>query len=182
MFLTIVAVHVLFGVACVATGLIAMLSRKGRGRHSRFGTIYFWCLAAGAATAAALAAVRWSEDYPLFTLGTLAFASALFARTAIRRRWRGWARLHISGMGTSYILLLTAFYVDNGKNLPLWRLLPPIAFWVLPAAIGLPIMVWALLRHPIVKRETALADKPWRLSEVSAPWRPRPPRRHTGPR
>ena len=27
-------------------------------------------------------------------------------------------------MGASYILLLTAFYVDNGKNLPLWRELP----------------------------------------------------------
>ena len=30
-------------------------------------------------------------------------------------------KLHITGMGTSYVLLLTAFYVDNGKNLPLWR-------------------------------------------------------------
>jgi hypothetical protein len=42
--------------------------------------------------------------------------------------------MHISGMGASYVLLLTAFYVDNGKNLPLWRELPQWAFWILPSA------------------------------------------------
>jgi hypothetical protein len=54
-------------------------------------------------------------------------------------------------MGLSYILLLTAFYVDNGKNLPLWNKLPQIAFWVLPAAAGIPFIVRALLRHPLVR-------------------------------
>jgi hypothetical protein len=54
-----------------------------------------------------------------------------------------------SGMGLSYILLLTAFYVDNGKNLPLWNKLPQIAFWGLPAAAGIPFIVRALLRHPL---------------------------------
>jgi rsbT co-antagonist protein RsbR len=34
-------------------------------------------------------------------------------------------------MGASYILMLTAFYVDNGPNLPLWSELPWLAFWVL---------------------------------------------------
>ena len=47
-------------------------------------------------------------------------------------------------MGASYILLMTAFYVDNGKNLPLWRELPQIAFWLLPAAIGIPLIARAL--------------------------------------
>ena len=52
-------------------------------------------------------------------------------------------------MGTSYISLLTAFYVDNGKNLPLWRDLSPISFWFLPAAVGLlPLILRALLRSP----------------------------------
>jgi hypothetical protein len=31
-------------------------------------------------------------------------------------------------------LLLTAFYVDNGKNLPLWNKLSQAAVWVLSAA------------------------------------------------
>ena len=54
-------------------------------------------------------------------------------------------------MGTSYIVLLTAFYVDNGPNLPLWRELPPLAFWILPSAVGIPIIIWALLRHPLIR-------------------------------
>ena len=58
-------------------------------------------------------------------------------------------------MGASYIFMLTAFYVDNGKNLPLWRELPQIAFWLLPGAIGLPLILHALLRHPVVLRYRA---------------------------
>jgi uncharacterized membrane protein len=150
-FLAVVGIHVLAGLTCVATGAVAMLSRKGRGRHSSFGTLYFWGLVAVFVSATGLAIVRWAEDYPLFILGTLAMASAWFGRTAMRRRWSGFVRLHIAGMGASYILLLTAFYVDNGKNLPVWRELPPIAFWLLPGVIGLPIMAYALARHPLVR-------------------------------
>ena len=58
----------------------------------------------------------------------------------------------ISGMGASYILLLTAFYVDNGRKLPLWRELPQLAFWILPSALGAPILLLALLRHPIARQ------------------------------
>lgn len=142
----------LFGLVCVVTGAVAMLSRKGRGRHARLGTIYFWSLSVVFATATALSAVRWAEDYHLFILGAFAFASALVGRMAARRRWMGWPRWHIAGLGSSYVLLLTAFYVDNGKSLPLWKELPPIAFWVGPAAIGTPLIVHALLRHPFVRR------------------------------
>jgi hypothetical protein len=39
--------------------------------------------------------------------------------------------------------LLTAFYVDNGPHLPLWQLLPPIAFWTLPSLFGLPLLLRA---------------------------------------
>jgi hypothetical protein len=52
------------------------------------------------------------------------------------RRWRNWVKLHITGMGTSYILLLTAFYVDNGKSLPLWRDLSSVAYWLTPHSGG----------------------------------------------
>jgi hypothetical protein len=60
-------------------------------------------------------------------------------------------------MGASYVVLLTAFYVDNGKNLPLWRELPPIAFWILPSAVGAPIMAFALLRHRLEAEAKAIA-------------------------
>jgi hypothetical protein len=38
----------------------------------------------------------------------------------------GWIGPHITGMSASYILLLIAFYLDNGKNLSLRRELPYI--------------------------------------------------------
>ncbi len=155
LFLALVGMHVLLGLACTITGLIAMLSPKRPGRHPRFGSIYFWCLAGVFVTMSALAAVRWSEDYHLFILGMLAFAAAYLGRRARCKRWPGWVKLHITGMGTSYLLLLTAFYVDNGKNLPLWRDLPKIAFWFIPAAIGVPFILRALWRHPLARTPPA---------------------------
>jgi hypothetical protein len=151
LFLTIVGVHVLLGLACVIAGAVAMLSPKRQGRHPTFGTVYFWCLSALFISATGLSIVRWAQDYHLFLFGALSFSVALVGRTARRRRWPGWVRVHISAMGASYILLLTAFYVDNGKSLPLWKELPAIIYWLLPSAIGIPIIVNALLRHPLVR-------------------------------
>jgi hypothetical protein len=152
LFLSVVGFHVVVGLVCVIAGTIAMLSPKTAGRHPRFGTLYYWCLAAVFASATALAVVRWADDYHLFFLGVLSFTAASLGRTARRSRWSGWLPMHIIGMGLSYILLLTAFYVDNGKSLPLWRDLPDWAMWVLPAAIGVPILIHALLRHPLVRQ------------------------------
>ena len=152
-FLAVVRFHILVGVACVIAGLVAMLSRKRRGRHSASGTIYYWCLAVLVASATGLSVVRWAENDHLFILGILSLIAATVGRTAPHRRWRHWVRVHIPGMGLSYILMVTAFYVDNGKNLPLWRELPQIAFWLLPAAIGIPLIVRALVRHPLARQK-----------------------------
>ena len=149
-FLTVVGVHIVFGLTCVVAGAITVLSPKQAGRHPKYGKVYFWSLAALFATATGLAVVRWAEDYHLFILGALAFAFAYFGRMARRQLWRGWARLHMTGMGGSYILTLTAFLVDNGKFLPVWRDLPPLALWFVPSVIGLPILAYNLLRHPLV--------------------------------
>ncbi|HZF41190.1 MAG TPA: DUF2306 domain-containing protein [Blastocatellia bacterium] len=151
-FLAALGVHILFGLSCVVTGVVAMLSRKRPGRHPRFGTIYYSCLSVVFASAAILSVMRWPEDYHLFILGMLSFATASLGRMALRRHWRNRIRLHITCMGLSYILLLTAFYVDNGKNLPLWNKLPQIAFWLLPGAVGIPFIVHALLRRPLALR------------------------------
>jgi hypothetical protein len=150
-FLTIVGLHVLIGSVCVISGVVAMLSPKRAGRHPTFGSIYFWSLSLIFLSATILSAIRWKEDYHLFILGTLAFGAAIFARQAVRRRGPYWARLHITGMGMSYILLLTAFYVDNGKSLPLWKELPSLAYWIVPAAVGIPLIMRALLRHPLAR-------------------------------
>lgn len=150
-FLTVVGFHILLGLACIIAGAIAMLSEKRAGRHPSNGAIYFWCLAGVFVTMTGLAVVRWAQDYHLFILGALSFAAAYFGREARRHRWRHWIRLHIAGMGTSYVLLLIAFYVDNGKSLPLWRELPPVTYWLLPAVIGISLIVRALLWHPLVR-------------------------------
>jgi hypothetical protein len=103
------------------------------------------------ASAAWLAALRWPQDAHLLALGTLSLAAATLGRTARRRRWQWrrwrWIGLHLAGMSASYILLLTAFYVDNGKHLPVWRSLPHQTYWLLPSAIGLPLIARALARH-----------------------------------
>jgi hypothetical protein len=67
-------------------------------------------------------------------------------------------------MGVSYIIVLTAFYVDNGKSLPLWRDLPQISFWLVPTFAGLPFILWAMMRHPRVLAQVA--------NDTPAPSRP----------
>ena len=146
-FLAILAVHVPIGLGAVVTGIGAMLSGKRRGRHSTFGTIYYWCLGALFVSSTALAAMRWYEDYHLLILGAVSFGAAVVGRAARRRRWNTSIDLHIIGMGVSYIAMLTAFYVDNGKNLPVWRDLPHIAYWLVPAAVGIPLIARALRRY-----------------------------------
>ncbi len=103
-FLVGVAFHVVVGIACIVVGVLAMLSTKGRGRHSSFGTTYYWCLFAVFLSASVLAAVRWTEDYHLFILGVLSFGAASGGRLALRRRWWKSVYLHVIGMGSSYVL------------------------------------------------------------------------------
>jgi hypothetical protein len=147
-----VGFHVLLGFICVVTGLIAMLSEKRPGRHPTVGTFYFWSLSAVFVSATVLSALRWGQNYHLFILGALSFAAASLGRVARRHHWRNWVRLHLTGMGLSYVLLLTAFYVDNGHSLPVWKDLPSIFYWLTPGALGTPLIVLALLRHPLARR------------------------------
>jgi len=151
LFLALIGVHIIFGLTCVLAGLAAMLSAKRPGRHPWLGTTYVWSLLGVFLTMAALSALRWAENYPLFLLGAGSFLSALLGRAARRYEWRRWAPIHIVGMSVSYLLLLTAFYVDNGKTLPLWNQLPQAAFWSLPSLIGVPIIIWQLLFHPLAR-------------------------------
>ena len=151
LFLALVAVHIAAGLACIIAGAVMILSRKQHGRHPQAGTAYYWSLAVVAATMAVLAITRWAEDYHLFILGAISFLAATIGRTARRTQWAGWVRIHMTGMGASYILMITAFYVDIGPNLPLWRELAPIAFWILPTLIGTWILLNALLRHPLAR-------------------------------
>jgi hypothetical protein len=64
-------------------------------------------------------------------------------------------------MGLSYVAMLTAFYVDNGPHLPLWDRLPNLAFWLLPSAIGIPIIARALHQARVAgSRGRPVQDRP----------------------
>ena len=151
-FVSVVAVHVVAGLTCVIAGAMAMLSDKRAGRHPTAGTVYYWSLVIVSVSMALLSALRWPHDNHLLVLGILSLAAGFTGRAARRKLWAHWTRMHMTGMGLSYVLLLTAFYVDNGPHLPVWKHLPEWAYWLAPSLVGLPILLWALLRHPLVRR------------------------------
>jgi hypothetical protein len=144
-FLAVLAVHVIAGLTAVITGAAAALARKGSPRHIRAGRWFYRAITAVFVTAAALAAMRWAQDWYLFVLGAVAFTAGT-AGFLHRRYHRPGDTGHIAGMGVAYTAMLTAFYVDNGPHLPLWDRLPTVAFWLLPGAIGIPITARAIKR------------------------------------
>lgn len=145
--LPVIAVHVACGLVAVACGAGAMVTRKGSRRHRRLGRTYLLALAGSGITAAVLASVDWAHRWHLAVLGVLALGTAAGGYTAVRVLRPPRMGVHITGMGTAYITMLTAFYVDNGPRLPLWNHLPVLALWVLPAAVGAPLVLRALHRH-----------------------------------
>jgi hypothetical protein len=145
-FLVALTVHVLAGSTCGLAGALAATARKRPGRHPRAGRIYLYGLAVVFVTATVMSAIRWREDAHLFAIATVAFGLGLFGWRARRRHRPGWPVRHAIGMGGSYIAVLTGFYVDNGPQLPLWDRLPHWSYWVLPAAVGIPL-IWRALRR-----------------------------------
>jgi hypothetical protein len=129
-----------------------MLSAKGSSIHIRSGKIYYWVLLLIFITVVPLSIMRWPLNNHLLVLGALSFSTAYFGRKVARRPKSGWTRLHTVLMGCFYIFLLTAFYVDNGKHLPFWNQFSPIFFWLFSACVGIPIIIYALVRHPLNRR------------------------------
>jgi hypothetical protein len=152
-FFSIVGVHVAAGLVCTVAAIVAMLSPKRAGRHPASGTVYYWSLVGW--TGRSWSRTPRPHNTHLLVLGILSFGAGAVGRMARRRAWPGWLPVHITGMAVSYILLLTAFYVDNGPHLPLWRSLPPVAYWVGPSLVGIPILVRALRKYTQMRRAAA---------------------------
>ncbi|GAB3046534.1 hypothetical protein GCM10027053_00150 [Intrasporangium mesophilum] len=145
-FLVVLAVHIAGGLTCVVCIAGAAVSRKGERWHVRFGQTYLWALAVVTVTMLVLGIMRWPRDNHLVALG-IASAVAGWIGLSMARRTRPLLRRHAWSMASSAILLFTAFYVDNGPNLPVWKLLPHWAFWVLPALVGIPLTAFAVHRN-----------------------------------
>lgn len=94
-----------------------------------------------------IALTNWTHLWHLAALGSTAGGGAALGYFARRRRPPCWLVIHILGMGGSYVATLTAFYVDNGPRLPVWNLLPPLSFWILPSAVAAPVIIRALQRN-----------------------------------
>jgi hypothetical protein len=164
-FLAFLAIHVIAGLTAVLTGAVAALARKGSPRHIRAGRWFYRAITVVFATATILAAMRWRQDYQLFIIGAVAFTAATIGYQH-RRRHRPGDTGHITGMGAAYVAMLTAFYVDNGPHLPLWDRLPTLAFWLLPSAIGAPIIARAVIRA----RRATPAEQTHRPSARAGLW------------
>jgi hypothetical protein len=148
-------VHALAGLTCVVTGIVAFSVPKGPARHHRWGGRYLWGYTVVFLTATILSVQRWSADAYLFLLAVLGYSLALGGCSARRLRQTPWLRrllgeywviAHLTGMISSYVVLLTAFYVDNGHLFPIVNRLPTIVFWVTPSLVAIPFVVRAIAR------------------------------------
>lgn len=159
-FFAALAVHIASGLTAVVSGALAASARKRPGRHPRAGRVYLWALGGIFITATVMAAIRWREDAHLLAIGVVAFGLGLYGWRARRRLRPGWPPHHAIGMGGSYITLLTGFYVDNGRFLPVWDRLPHITYWTLPAVVGVPLIWFALRRFRVAEHSTPRDDSP----------------------
>jgi hypothetical protein len=147
LFVVALGLHVAAGATAVLAGALAATARKRTGRHPRAGTVYLYAIGLVFATATVMAVLRWRHDWHLFLIATVAFTLAGLGWSVRRRRPRRWMVWHGSAMAGSYVALITGFYVDNGPQLPLWRDLPHLLYWLLPAAVAAPLTWWALVRN-----------------------------------
>src|SRR5215472_7213706 len=147
--------HALAGLTTGVIGVLAFRAPKRRGRHHQWGKIYLWAYTVVFLTAAILSVQRMPADAYLLVLATLGYGLALCGYAARRfrqdpqvRRFVGkqWVVVHIIGMIGSYVVLWTAFYVDNAHLIPGLKELPTLTFWVLPTIIALPFVVLSLFR------------------------------------
>ena len=148
-FLAFVIIHILIALAAVISGAVAMLSKKARGNHTLFGKIYLWAMLSSFLFIVILSVMRWPHNIHLLLIGVFASGSAFGGYRLSKSGMKRWTRPHTVLMGLSYILLLTGFYVDNGRNLPFWNQFPQLFFWLFPSAVGIPIIIRVLSTHPL---------------------------------
>lgn len=148
-------VHGLTGLTRGVTGVMTFRVPKGPGRHHQWGKRYLWAYSLVFLTATILSVQRWQADAYLFLLAVLGYGFALCGYSARRFRQalrmlrvlgEQWVVVHLVGMIGSYVVLWTAFYVDNAHLIPLLNQLPTLTFWVLPGLIGFPFVVLSISR------------------------------------
>src|SRR6266568_3822062 len=147
--------HALAGLVTGITGVMTFRLSKRQVGHPQWGKRYLRAYTMVFLTATMLSVQRWEADAYLFILATIGYGSALGGYAARRFRkaplvmcvlGKQWITAHIVGTIGSYIVLWTAFYVDNAHLFPGLKELPILTFWVLPTMIALPFLVVSLSR------------------------------------
>ncbi len=153
LFTVVLIAHIAFGVLGLVLGPVAMFSRKIQGIHTRAGELYHWMVLGVCLTASLMTTLDWTRLWWFLPIAigsyALAFVGYLFAKV----RWRKWVSVHISGQGGSYIALVAALLVVNWGNVFGSPGVSSPWAWVLPTAIGSPIIAW-------FTREVALGRRP----------------------
>jgi hypothetical protein len=148
-------VHALAGLTTGITGVVTFSVPKGPARHHRWGKRYLWAYTVVFLTATTLSVQHWPADAYLFGLALLGYSFALGGYSARRFRQVSWLRqllgewwviAHLSGMIGSYVVLWTAFYVDNAHLFPGVNRLPTLTFWVAPTLIAVPFLIRSIRR------------------------------------
>lgn len=148
-------VHALAALTTGVTGVITFSRPKRSARHPRWGRHYLWAYTVVFLTAIILSIQHLPTDMYLIVLATLGYGLALagygarrFRQQPMMRRVLGnqWIVAHIVGMIGSYVVLWTAFYVDNAHLFPGLKELPILTFWVLRTVIALPFLVLSISR------------------------------------
>ncbi len=147
--------HALAGLTTGITGVVAFSVPKGPARHHRWGKRYLWAYTVVFLTATLLSIQRWSADAYLFVLAVFGYSLALAGYSARRFRQSPWLRrtlrdywviAHLTGMIGSYVVLWTAFFVDNAHLFPGINRLSALTFWVLPTLVAFPFLVRSIKR------------------------------------
>jgi uncharacterized membrane protein HdeD (DUF308 family) len=140
MFQILLFIHIITGTVCLITGLISMLSKKKRGKHTLSGELYHWSYVIIFLTAVMMAIMYWEKNAHLFFIALFSYSFALKGYLAAKHKKKNWLRSHIGGMLGSYIGIVTATIVVNIPRIPLLNELPLIIFWFLPTIIGVPLI------------------------------------------
>jgi hypothetical protein len=146
LFGAVLALHIAVGTVGLVLGPIAMTARKRPGLHTRAGEAYHWVMLTVCVTAAALAALDWQRIWWFLPIAAGSYAFALVGYVAAKQRWKGWLGAHVTGQGGSYIAMTTALLVVNWQALTGTRGIESPWAWVLPTAVGTPLIAWVNYR------------------------------------
>jgi hypothetical protein len=130
--------YIVSGTLALALGPVALLAAARR--HSSrelLLTAYLWAVFATCLTAAVVSLLDWSRLWWLIPVAVLSYLLALVGYVAVRHGWPKWVSAH--GLGGSYIALWTALLVVSAGDISTTA---EIIAWILPAAIGVPLIVW----------------------------------------